>query len=348
MNAFWQHISKTYPDSYFSACYWQADHQDSKPRPSGERGLQLSPLSQYGFLAIEGPDCSKFLQGQTTCDWRAISTEQASLGSYCNIKGRMVISFIAGMASPEAALLRLHADTAESGRDTLGKYIVFSKAKIRNASDERVAIGISGKSARQDLQAIFNELPSKAMAQISCDKGIIVQLDEAGERFEYWGLCEHAISIWQQLSPTADICSADYWEALNIAAGIGEVCASSQDMFIPQMLNYQVIGGVSFSKGCYTGQEVVARMQYRGKLKRRLYKATLPASGLNYPPGTELFGGEAQQSIGNLVSMVSGDQKCELLAVLTEDAVASGEIHFANSSALLSVAELPYAIPSKE
>ena len=119
-------------------------------------------------------------------------------------------------------------------------------------------------------------------------------------------------------------------------------------MFIPQMLNYQVIGGVSFSKGCYTGQEVVARMQYRGKLKRRLYKATLPASGLNYPPGTELFGGEAQQSIGNLVSMVSDDQKCELLAVLTEDAVASGEIHFANSSALLTVAELPYAIPSKE
>ncbi|MEX1667603.1 folate-binding protein YgfZ [Zhongshania guokunii] len=345
MNTFWQYLSTQHPASEIrDGRYWQTDVQ---PQINPDL-LQLSPLSQYGFLAIEGPDCSKFLQGQTTCDWRTISTEQASLGSYCNIKGRMVISFTAGMASPEIALLRLSADTADSGRDTLAKYIVFSKAKIRNASDERVAIGISGKLARQNLQAIFEQLPKKAMAQVSSDKGIVVQLDEAGERFEYWGPCDQATDIWQQLSPTAQICNADYWESLNIAAGIGEVCASSQDMFIPQMLNYQVIGGVSFSKGCYTGQEVVARMQYRGKLKRRLYKATVPASGLNYPAGTELFGGDAEQSIGNLVSMVGGDQSSALLAVLTEDAVAGKQIHFSDSSTLLTVTELPYAIPSKD
>ena len=345
MNAFWQHISKTYPDSYFSACYWQADHQDSKPRPSGERGLQLSPLSQYGFLAIEGPDCSKFLQGQTTCDWRAISTEQASLGSYCNIKGRMVISFIAGMASPEAALLRLHADTAESGRDTLGKYIVFSKAKIRNASDERVAIGISGKSARQDLQAIFNELPSKAMAQISCDKGIIVQLDEAGERFEYWGLCEHAISIWQQLSPTADICGADYWEALNIAAGIGEVCASSQDMFIPQMLNYQVIGGVSFSKGCYTGQEVVARLHYLGKPKRRTGLAQL---AVNSSPtiGTAVYDALSGKIVGSIVNCCSVKGDTTVLVAATKDGLTNGLHVGASDGPLLVGREIPYSLGS--
>ncbi|MFT5888826.1 MAG: folate-binding protein YgfZ [Zhongshania sp.] len=344
MNEFWQYLSEQHPDSEVrDGRYWQQSTQ----APVDPEKLHLSPLSQYGFLAIEGPECSKFLQGQTTCDWRVISPEQASLGSYCNIKGRMVISFIAGMASPENALLRLSADTVDSGRDTLGKYIVFSKAKIRNASNERVAIGISGKAARQHLQTIFAELPDKAMAQISGDQGIIIQMDEAGQRFEFWGLCEQAVNIWQQLSPNAQICRADYWETLNIAAGIGEVCASSQDMFIPQMLNYQAIGGVSFSKGCYTGQEVVARMQYRGKLKRRLYSARIAASELNYPAGTELFSGDAEQSIGNLVSMVNGDQGSELLAVLTEEAVAGKQIHFSDSSALLTVTELPYSVPSK-
>ncbi len=341
MNEFWQHLSELYPDSETrDGRYWSRDTQVQVDPDK----LQLSPLSQYGFLAIEGPDCSKFLQGQTTCDWREISTEQASLGSYCNIKGRMVISFIAGMATAETAVLRLSADTVASGRDTLGKYIVFSKAKIRSASDERVAIGLSGKLARQNLAAVFDKLPTHALGQTSCDKGMIIQLDEAGERFEYWGLCEQAIAVWQQLSPKAQVCAADYWETLNIAAGIGEVCASTQDMFIPQMLNYQVIGGVSFSKGCYTGQEVVARMQYRGKLKRRLYKASIATSDAHYPAGTELFSGDNSQSIGNLVSMVGPN----LLAVLTEEAVAAKQLHFADSTAVITVNELPYLIPSKE
>lgn len=347
MNEFWQHLSDTYPDSRINRGYWQLNEQTSNGQLSTDK-LQISPLSQYSFLAIEGPDSSKFLQGQTTCDWRAISTEQASLGSYCSIKGRMVISFLAGMASPESALLRLHADTADNGRDTLGKYIVFSKAKIRNAGAERVAIGINGKMARQRLMTVFDTLPSQAMAQVSSDKGIIVQLDDAGERFEYWGLCAQAIALWQQLSSTAEVCSANYWEALNIGAGIGEVCANSQDMFIPQMLNYQVIGGVSFSKGCYTGQEVVARMQYRGKLKRRLYKAEVAGLARDYPAGTELYSGDNGQSIGNLVSMVNGDTSSTLLAVLTAEAVTDGNIHFADSSAVLSIKELPYPVPSKD
>jgi folate-binding protein YgfZ len=347
MNEFWQHLSNTYPDSLVKHGYWQLNEQASHYQPNTDK-IQMCPLNQYGFLAVEGPDCSKFVHGQTTGDWRAIRTEKASLGSYCNIKGRMVISFLAGMASAETALLRLHADTADNGCDTLAKYIVFSKAKIRNASSERVAIGISGKKARQHLQSVFETLPNHAMAQISSDKGIIVQLDDAGERFEYWGLCAQAIALWQQLSPTAEICGASYWQAMNIAAGIGEVCANSQDMFIPQMLNYQVIGGVSFNKGCYTGQEVVARMQYRGKLKRRLYKAEVAISEHNYPAGTELYSGANSQSIGNLVSMFSGEAASNLLAVLTEDAVNEGDIHFADSTAVLSINELPYPIPRKE
>jgi folate-binding protein YgfZ len=344
MNVFWQHLNTAHPDSRIhSNRYWTSgnNHRDE------DSSLRITALSQYGLIAIDGPDTHKFLQGQTTCDWRKIDTEHAARGSYCNIKGRMVISFLAGMISSETALLRCHSDTTASGRDTLAKYIVFSKAKIRDASEEFVALGLSGSLARQHIITAFGAAPEGLMAQTSDGQSVIVQLDDAGERFEYWGPAEAALNFWQAISTDANISDSQYWEQLNIAEGIGEVCASTQDVFIPQMLNYQLIGGVSFNKGCYTGQEVVARMQYRGKLKRRLYRAKLAGKAFNHLPGSELFS-DGAQSIGNLVMAAQGEEHCELLAVLTEDAVSNGQIHFAEESSFLQILELPYSIPTKD
>jgi folate-binding protein YgfZ len=345
MNTFWEFLSAQYPNGNISTGhYWHADSSPSQALSD----YNITALSQYGFLAVEGPDSSKFLQGQTTCDWRKIDTEHAALGSYCNIKGRMVMSFIASMQSNDAALLRLHTDTGESACATLAKYIVFSKAKIRNATTEYVAIGISGKDARSKLIQNISMAPTASMTQVTDGKTVLVQLDESGERFECWTPAARAIELWTKLSGGAVVIDSTHWEALNIAAGLGEICNSTQDTFIPQMLNYQVIGGVSFNKGCYTGQEVVARMQYRGKLKRRLYRAKILRSEtiFEHAPGADLFNGDGPQSIGNLVTAVSRGKETELLAVLTEDAVSANNIHFANESATLEILDLPYAIAS--
>lgn len=347
MNTFWEFLRTQYPESSHTAGqYWT-----NGSNPSQALGdCNISALGQYGFLAIEGPDSSKFLQGQTTCDWRNIDTEHAALGSYCNIKGRMVMSFIAGMRSSEAVLLRLRADTADSACSTLAKYIVFSKAKIRNATAEFIAIGVFGKRAKDHIQQHTGIAPAGKMMQASDGQIVVVQMDDSAERFECWVPTDAAIDLWSKLNSQATAVDSSHWEAQNIAAGLGEVCANTQDSFIPQMLNYQLIGGVSFNKGCYTGQEVVARMQYRGKLKRRLYRARI-ANGndaFTHLSGAELFSGEDSQSIGNLVSAVSQNGETELLAVLTEDAVASNNIHFANDTAMLEILELPYPIPNKE
>ncbi|MFT7403112.1 YgfZ/GcvT domain-containing protein [Zhongshania sp.] len=345
MNTFWEFLSAQYPNSTISTGnYWHA-HSSSNQVISD---CNITVLSQYGFLAVEGPDSIKFLQGQTTCDWRKIDTEHAALGSYCNIKGRMVMSFIAGMQTSDAVLLRLHADTGDSACATLAKYIVFSKAKIRNATEEYLAIGISGKNARSKLIQHIGMAPTASMTQVTDGKIVLVQLDDIGERFECWTPAASAVELWTKLSACAAVIDSTHWEALNIAAGLGEICTSTQDTFIPQMLNYQVIGGVSFNKGCYTGQEVVARMQYRGKLKRRLYRAKILRSEtiFEHLPGADLFNGDGPQSIGNLVSAVSRDKETELLAVLTEDAVSANNIHFANESATMEILDLPYTITS--
>lgn len=345
MNTFWEFLSARYPNSTTSTRhYWHADSASDQTLSD----CNITALSQYGFVAVEGPDSSKFLQGQTTCDWRKIDTEHAALGSYCNIKGRMVMSFIAGMQTSDAVLLRLHADTGDSACATLAKYIVFSKAKIRNATAEYLAIGICGKNARSHLIQNIGMAPTASMTQVTDGKTVLVQLDDSGERFECWTPAAGAIELWTKLSAGAAVIDSTHWEALNIAAGLGEICSTTQDTFIPQMLNYQVIGGVSFNKGCYTGQEVVARMQYRGKLKRRLYRAKVLRSEKKFEhlPGADLFNGDGPQSIGNLVSAVSRDKETELLAVLTEDAVSANNIHFANESATFEILDLPYAITS--
>ncbi|MBQ0796652.1 folate-binding protein [Zhongshania sp.] len=347
MNTFWEFLAVQYPASSISSKgYWRVTSKPSK----AESDCHITALSQYGFLAVEGPDSSKFLQGQTTCDWRKIDIENASLGSYCNIKGRMVISFIAGMRDGESALLRLRSDTADTGCATLAKYIVFSKAKIRNATNEYIGLGISGKCAREQLQQYFGFAPTAMMRQATDGETTLVQLDSDGERFECWAPAASANAIWTALSENACAIDSCEWEALNIAAGIGEICADTQDMFIPQMLNHQLIGGVSFNKGCYTGQEIVARMQYRAKLKRRLYRGILNTStnAADYKPGTDLFSDDGTQSIGNLVSAVTRGTGVELLAVLTDEAVATNQVHFAGEAATLEILDLPYSVPTAD
>lgn len=345
MNTFWTFLSDQYPASSISTDrYWNAS-----AAPTYDTGdCSITALSQYGFIAVTGPDSSKFLQGQTTCDWRKIDIESAAIGSYCNIKGRMVISFVAGMQASDSVLLRLHADTVESGCSTLAKYIVFSKAKIRSATDEYIAVGVIGKDARQRLIDHTGMAPNGKMKQVTDGQTIILQLDDKGERFECWAPEETAVALWKKLSTTATVIDSIQWEAQNIAAGFGEICANTQDTFIPQMLNHQLIGGVSFTKGCYTGQEVVARMQYRGKLKRRLYRAIMNNSTIpfDHAPGEDLYSGDEPQSIGNLVSAANSGNKTEILAVLTEDAVTANRIHFADESACLEIVDLPYSLPN--
>ncbi|WP_272994122.1 MULTISPECIES: YgfZ/GcvT domain-containing protein [Spongiibacter] len=339
MSTFEAQLATHYPDSLIDAqSYWQPGTEE----PGS--ALNISPLLHYDFLRLDGPDSRKFLQGQTSCDWQQITAEQASRGAYCNLKGRVVSSFVGAMPSEDCALLRMSADLCESTRLLLNKYIVFSKASISETRRQHHVIALWGDDAQSKISAVFGKCPQGELSGVvTAPDTVVIQSDHDGKRFECWLSDERACELWPALSEGASVVPGGRWEAENIRAGIADVCAATQDMFVPQQLNYQLTGALNFKKGCYTGQEVVARMQYRGKLKRRLYAATVnrdtPAT-----PGSELFADDEASSIGNVVSMYSENGQALVSAVLSINALDKA-IHLAGETQPLSLLKLPYPLP---
>lgn len=163
-------------------------------------------------------------------------------------------------------------------------------------------------------------------------------------RAELWVPAEQADAIRDQLTATLEQADLNEWLLGQIRAGIGQVMPQTRELFIPQMLNLQAVGGVSFKKGCYTGQEIVARMQYLGKLKRRLYRLSL-ATSETPAPGTPLFSPSHNSSIGEVVIAANADQSVELLAVLQAEAADSGDVRLgALEGPGLQLLDLPYTL----
>ena len=161
--------------------------------------------------------------------------------------------------------------------------------------------------------------------------------------FECWILSSQLGALWPDLSANLEILGSRSWELLTIREGLGEVTVETQEMFIPQMLNYQITGAVNFTKGCYTGQEVVARMEYRGKLKRPMYRIKTASGALL--PGDELYNPTGEQSIGNIVNSVPLDDcHSEALAVITSKDVEMGCVVVGKEKAVVEILSLPYEL----
>jgi tRNA-modifying protein YgfZ len=242
-------------------------------------------------------------------------------------------------------MLRMHASVVEITVQTLKKYGVFSKVQIASEPGW-LALALDGPGGKNLLEAS----PSGHNAVYADDDRLVIQTDNDGSRHEIWVKADSATSAWSALS-RATTASASLWRLRNIREGIGHVEANSTDMFIPQMLNFQITGYVHFKKGCYTGQEIVARMQYLGKLKRHMYRFVANATEAPIA-GDELAIEGQSQSIGNVVSVVAivgaiaaDAGQFEVLAVTTGEASDNPTLHLrkqAHSS--LRRLELPYAI----
>ncbi|MGR4038067.1 CAF17-like 4Fe-4S cluster assembly/insertion protein YgfZ [Pseudomonas sp. 910_21] len=297
------------------------------------------PLSHEGVLAVRGPDASKFLQGQLTCNLSYLSDSQSSLGARCNQKGRMQSSFRI-LLEGDGCLLAMASELLEPQLADLKKYAVFSKAKLTDESANWARFGLS--NADSSLSGLGLELPQEDGAVVRADGLIAVRA--SSKRVELWVPAERAESLGQQLAAQLPQGELNQWLLGQIRAGLGQVMAQTRELFIPQMLNLQAVGGVSFKKGCYTGQEIVARMQYLGKLKRRLYRLALPAGELPVP-GTSLFSPTHNSSIGEVVLAAQAPDQVELLAVLQAEAVEDGNLHLgALEGPGLQLLDLPYQL----
>lgn len=297
------------------------------------------PLDHEGVLAVHGVDAAKFLQGQLTCNLNYLSATQSSLGARCTVKGRMLSSFRI-VALDDGFALAMAGELVEAQLADLKKYAVFSKVQLADESAAWARFGLCGGDAL--LAGLGLVLPAEDGSVARHGTRLAVRLP--GQRAELWAPASEAAALRQQLASGLVEASRNDWLLTQVRAGIGQVFGSTRELFIPQMLNLQSLGGVSFKKGCYTGQEIVARMQYLGRLKRRLYRLRLEGGELP-APGAELFSPVHGSSVGEVVLAASSDSGSELLAVLQDNAVEDGRLHLGSlEGPALQLLDLPYTI----
>ena len=308
-------------------------------------------LDQEALLHLQGPDALTFLQGQVTCDTRKLSPAVALPGACCTVQGRVVADFLLCTPVEDHLVLRLRRDIRATLADVLAKYIVFSKATLDSGREDWQVLACWGPGAPAALREIFGALPREQYGVCSGDGYTLIQIDEAGLQFECYLQQGEVVRLQPQLEQLMEADTESNWQSLQIANGIARIEAGTTGEFIPQMLNYDVTGHISFNKGCYTGQEVVARMHYRGKPKRRLYLANIRGSDL--PPrspvaGDSLFGGGSDQPAGNIINRASAqDAGVDLLVTSTTKGIDAG-LHLIDSEGpSLSTTPVPYPIPER-
>ncbi|MCQ4264460.1 folate-binding protein YgfZ [Stutzerimonas stutzeri] len=303
-------------------------------------------LSHEGVLAVRGPDASKFLQGQLTCNLNYLNAEASSLGARCTPKGRMQSSFRI-VQDGDGYLLAMANDLLQSQQADLSKYAVFSKSRLSDESSNWCRFGLCGGDG--SLVSLGLDLPQSADAIARCNGMIAIRLNDG--RVELWVSGADAPQIHARLSAQLREAPVNRWLLDQVRAGVGQVFGSTRELFIPQMINLQALGGVSFKKGCYTGQEIVARMQYLGKLKRRLHRLAIEGAQDELPaPGAELFSPVHGSSVGEVVLAATSADGIELLAVVQEDAAADGRLYLGSPDGMpMTLLDLPYSLnPDKE
>ena len=252
---------------------------------------------RYGMLAVDGPDAERLLHGQCSCDVAALEDGGVALGSFCTPKGRMIADFQCAKLDAARWLLRMRADVLGTCLAALSKYAVFYKTSLRDDSAAWRLWGVSGPDA----------------ADMARDAGATMCVALDADCWECWwptGEESTALARWREAAASA---TESAWNLQAIRHGRGEVCAATSELFIPQMLDLDRRGGVSFDKGCYTGQEIIARAHYRGALKRRLYRASADALVAEGSEARDRSSGQVAGHVALAAETCEG--ACELLVV---------------------------------
>ncbi len=273
---------------------------------AAEQGTIFCDLGQFGTLRVSGEEAQSFLQNLLSNDISEVSSTRAQLSSLNNAKGRMLATLLIWREGDDY-LLQLPRVLCEPIRKKLAMYVLRSKVKVSDASDGIISLGLSGANAQEILRAQFGELPQQPLGVNCSTQGSVTKIGET--RFQVNTTAANAAALWAALGRHGQPVGSACWDWLNIRSGIPVILPQTQEQFVAQMVNLELIGGVSFKKGCYPGQEIVARMQYLGKLKRRMYLAHLELSGnpdgSDAPrAGDELFCAdmEGQASSGMIVN----------------------------------------------
>jgi hypothetical protein len=279
--------------------------------PTAVRTAQLVKLHDLGYLRANGPDADGFLQGQLSNDLRLLTPQRAQLSSYNSPKGRM-LAVLHLFRHGESVILEVHRSVLEATLKRLRMFVLRSRLKLDDASGELPALGLIGAGAAERLRRIGLPVPETSLETAHANGLLIMRRAGDVPRYSLHGSAT-ALSELEQTLDARDG-AAETWKRLDIQAGLPTIYPQTQDHFVPQMCNLDLLGGVSFDKGCYTGQEIVARLHYLGQVKRRLFRARV---GGVAAAGQEIFdAGSGTQAVGEVVDAVSDGSGNSLLAVL--------------------------------
>jgi len=286
-------------------------------------------LTDWGVIRASGDDARAFLHGQLTQDVLQLDEHSARLAGYCSAKGRLLASFVVWQRGPNEVLLACSADLLAPTLKRLSMFVLRAKCKLSDATAELPLFGVVG-----------GDVPAAVWGRSVVGSADLIRLPDAAG---------HTRCLWAgaEPPPAGPLLDAEAWRWLEVQSGVPRIVAATAEQFVPQMVNLEVVGGVNFQKGCYPGQEIVARSQYRGTLKRRAFLFDSDAAAA---PGQELFTStEPDQPAGMVAAAAAAPDGSGRFAVLAEAKIAAldAELHLGSSTGpRLTPTALPYTLPA--
>lgn len=305
----------------------------------------MAPLDGVGIISVDGEDNAEFLQNQFSNDVRIVDDTHSQLNAYCSPKGR-VLSFFRLVKTQQTFYLLLPTERLPATVNRLKMFVLRSKVNVEDVSERLGVLGVAGPRAGEVINSAVSNRPQEIDECVSNNQLTAIKIPGDSSRYLILGPYERLMELWLQSKDRAVPAGANSWTYLNLQAGLPEVYEVNSDEFVPQMLNLHSLNAISFNKGCYPGQEVVARMHYLGKQKRRMYLAHIDTD--NSPlPGDSLYSeqNEAGQSVGKIVDVSPSPQGgFDVLAVMQIANLEQGEKILTNQKANLNFKDLPYVV----
>jgi len=305
-------------------------------------GNIVAALTHLGVLEFGGADGRAFLHGQLSCDVAGLTAGRSVYGCYCTPKGRMLANFLL-WSEGDAFRMVLPRDLAPAIRKRLQMFVLRSKVAIAERFDELLLCGVSGPDGEHALRSALGGAPAQAHDVQAGVQATVVRV--RGDRFLLAIPRAFAAPLWDALAGRLRPVGPAAWQWLEIVHGLPHVTTATQDQFVPQMANLELIGGVSFRKGCYPGQEIVARTQHLGKVKRRMFLGHVADAGEAPAAGEPVFStdGEVQGMVMNAAA--SPDGGADLLAVVQSASAAAGDLRLAGTHGpRVELRPLPYPV----
>jgi len=307
----------------------------------------VAKLPQLGMISLSGEEQEKYLQGQVTCDVNQLPESKLLHGSHCDAKGKLFSCF--RLIEKQGKLLLIQTKASiEASLKELNKFGVFAKVDIEEEQSHSIAL-VGGELAQSKLTEILGAVPDALSPVIEIEELSVIYIAGSVQRYLVVAPENSLDSVIEKLS--AEVVNPEIWNLLEITQGFPQVSQESSQTYVPQMLNMQAIAGISFTKGCYLGQETVARMQYLGKNKKAMFALVSDSNvtAVDEDLIIEKQLGENWRKAGDVISSYLSDEgQLYLQAVLASDTESTASFKLKSNGSELSIYELPYHIQNEE